>query len=158
MWLERQTDRRGDVATRSGRIGDGGRVLRDRREDGHVVELLQRPRAPPALRRPAAEHHERRTVEVRRRHGRHAVGDAGTGGEDRETGAAGELRVRLGGEGGRLLVPRVDHLHALVARRFVQRPHVASVEREHHVGAVRPKCGDRLLAGVSVDECHAIEP
>ena len=66
-------------------------------------------------------------------------------------GLARELGVRLGGERGGLLVAGVDHLHALVAGRVVQRPDVAAVEREHRVGAERHQRRDGLLAGVPLD-------
>ena len=84
-------------------------------EDRHVVELLQRPGTPPALRRPPAEHDERRPVEPRRRHRRHAVGDAGPGGQRGDARSPGQLGVGLGGERRRLLVAGVDDAHALVA-------------------------------------------
>ena len=132
--------------------------LRDRCQDRDVVELLQRSRAPATLRRPTAEHDHGRPVEVRRRDRRDPVGDAGPGGERGEAGPPGQLRVRLGGERGRLLVAGVDHAHPLVAGRVVERPDVATVEREHHVGAERRQRGDRLLAGVSFDQCHVNRP
>ena len=44
------------------------RVLGDRLEDRDVVELLQAPGAPAGLRGPAAQHHQRRAVEVGRGH------------------------------------------------------------------------------------------
>ena len=134
------------------RIGDRRRRLGDRRQDRHVVELLQRPRAPPTLRRPPAEHDERRPVEPRRRHRRDAVGDARPGGERRQPRSPGELGVGLGGERRRLLVAGVDDPHPLVARGLVERPDVAAVQREHHVGPELPQRGDGLLAGVSLDD------
>ena len=47
------------------RVLDRAGALGDRRDDGHVVHLLQRAGAPSALGRPAAEHDERRAVEPR---------------------------------------------------------------------------------------------
>jgi hypothetical protein len=82
---------------------------------------------------------------------RHPVGDARPRGERGEAGLAGELGVRLGGERRGLLVAGVDHPHALVARRVVQRPDVATVEREHDVGAECHQRGDRLLPGMPFD-------
>ena len=117
-------------------------------DDRHVVQLLQRARPPAPLRRPAAEHHERRAVEPGRGDGRHAVGDAGAGREHGQPRRAGQLGVGLGGEGGRLLVAGVDHPHALVAGRLVERPDMAAVQREHHVDPERPQGGQGLLARV----------
>ena len=124
------------------------RRFRDRRHDRDVVELLQAAGAPPALGRPPTEHDERRTVEVGRRDRRHPVRDARSGGQDGKPRIAGQLGVRLGGERGRLLVASVDHPHALVAGGVVQRPHVAAVEREHHVDAELAHRGDGLLSCV----------
>ena len=156
--FDRQTRRLVHHRTRLRGIGDGGSQLRDRRHDRDVIEFLQRPRAPAALGRPATEHDHRRSVEVRRRDRRHAVGDARTRGQRSDARTSGQLRVRLGGERRRLLVTCVDDAHALVTRRVVERPDVATVEREHHIGAVRTQCGDRLLAGVSRDLCHVTRP
>ena len=132
-------------------VEDGGRRLRDRRQDRHVVELLQRPGAPAQLRGPSAEHDQRRPVEPRRRDRRDAVGDARAGGERGDGRAPGQLGVGLGGERRRLLVAGVDDAHALVAGRLVQRPDVPAVEREHHVDPEGPHRRDRLLAGVALD-------
>ena len=138
------------------RIGDGRRLLGDRLQDRHVVELLQRPGAPPPLRGAPAEHDERGAVEPRRRHRRHAVGDARAGRQGGDPRPPGELGVGLGGERRRLLVARVDDAHALVAGRLVQRPDVPAVEGEHDVDAEPPHRGDRLLAGVPVDVLAAL--
>ena len=69
-------------------------------------------------------------------------------------GPAGELRVRLRGEGGGLLVARVDDPHVPAARRLVQRPDVPTVQGEHHVGPEAADGSDRLLPGVSLDHRH----
>ena len=132
-------------------VEDGGRRLRDRGEDRHVVELLQRPGAPSQLRGPSAEHDEWRTVEPRRRHRRDPVGDAGTGGQRGDGRAAGQLGVGLGGERRRLLVTGVEHPHALVAACLVQRPDVPAVEREHDVDPEGAHGRHRLLAGMALD-------
>ena len=57
------------------RVDHGGGELRDRRQHGDVVELLQRAGAPAQRRGPPAEHDQRRAVEQRRRHRRDAVRD-----------------------------------------------------------------------------------
>ena len=72
----------------AGRRHGAGR-LRDRRDDRHVVELLQRTRAPACLRCAATQHDERRAVEVRGGDRAHAVGDAGPGSEHGEARACG---------------------------------------------------------------------
>ena len=132
-------------------VEDGGRRLGDRGEDRHVVELLQRPGAPAQLRRPSAEHDQRRAVEPRRGHRRDPVGDARSGGQRGHGRAAGQLGVGLGGERRRLLVAGVEHPHALVAARLVQRPDVPTVEGEHDVDPEGPHRRHRLLAGVALD-------
>mgnify|MGYP003337865496 CR=1 FL=1 len=48
----------------------------------------------------------------------------------------------------------VDHAHALIAGSVVQRPDVATVEREHRVGAEGHERGDGLLSGVAVEVTH----
>ncbi len=135
------------VRDRVGRLGDGG-------HDRDVVQLLERARSPPALGRPAAEHHQRRPVEPRRGDGRDPVGDPRPRGQHGQTRGPGELGVGLGGEGGRLLVAGVDHAHALVAGRLVQRPDMAAVEREHHVHAEGRQRSEGLLAGMPGHRAH----
>ena len=138
-----------------GGVGQRARGLRDRRQDRHVVQLLQRAGPPPSLRCPATEHDDRRPVEPRRRHRRHAVGDPRAGRQRGDAGPAGQLGPGLGGERGRLLVAGVDDPHPLVARRLVERPDVPTVEREHHVHAEAAQRGDGLLPGVALDHPHA---
>jgi hypothetical protein len=139
-----------EPAGRSG-VGDGGGQLRDRRQHRHVVELLERARAPARGGGAPTEHHERRTVEHRRRDRRDAVGDARTGGQRRHARPAGELRVGLGGERRRLLVTGVDDAHAALASPLVQRPDVAAVEGEHHVDPELQHRRDGLLSGMPLD-------
>ena len=55
--------------------------LVERRDERHVVDLLQRARAPAHLRRAAAEHDERRAVVAGAGDRAHPVGDAGAGGQ-----------------------------------------------------------------------------
>ena len=136
------------------RIGDRRGRFRDRREDRHVVELLQRSRAPTTLRRASAEHDQRGPVEPRRRHRRDAVRDPRPGGERRQPRLPGQLGVGLGGERRGLFVASVDDTHPLVASCLVERPDVAPVQREHHVGPESPQCRYGLFSGVSLDHFH----
>ncbi len=154
--LDRQAGGLVDHRARLRRVGDRRGRLRDRRQDRDVVEFLQRSGTPASLRRPTTEHDHRGTVEVRRRHRRHPVGDPGPGGQCSETRPSGEFRVRLRGERRRLLVPGVDHAHALVASGVVERPDVPPVQREHHVRAETRQSGNGLLPSVSFDQCHVI--
>ena len=156
--LDREAGRFVHHRTRLLGVGDRGCHLGDRRHDRYVVEFLQRARTPATLRRPPAEHHDGRTVEVRRRDRGHPVGDPRTGRQRSEAGPAGELRVCLRCKRCRLFVAGVDHPHALVTRRVVQRPDVTTVEREHHVGAERSDRRHRLLTCMPRDLCHATRP
>ncbi len=151
--MRRRGEGDGLVDERAGLLGVEDRAgrLRDRGEDRHVIELLQRARAPAQLRGPAAEHDERSAVEPGRCDGRDPVGDAGTSGQRGHGRTPGQLGVGLGGERRRLLMTGVEHAHALVAARLVQRPDVTAVQGEHHVDPERPHRRDRLLAGVPVD-------
>jgi hypothetical protein len=127
-------------------------VLGDRGEKGRVVELLQGAAAPPERRGSPAEHHQRRAVEPRGGHGRDAVGDARSGGEDGQAGAAGQLGRRLRREHGGRLVPDVDDRHRRLSldRAVVQREHVRPGQREHPLDAVRAGDADGDLAAMGV--------
>ena len=77
---------RGSIARR-GQRRDRGRLLHrhrrldQRRDERQVVDLLERARAPAHLRRPPAEHDERRAVLLRARDRAHPVGHPGPGGQ-----------------------------------------------------------------------------
>ncbi len=116
--------------------GCGTCRLRDRRDDRHVVELLQRPGAPPRLRCASAEHEHRRPVERRRRDRAHAVGDTRPGGERGDAGPAGHLGPALGRERRRLLVAGVDEPDAGLDAAVVEREQVPARQREQRVDAV----------------------
>jgi len=90
----------------------GGRGLRDRRDDRDVIELLQRARTPPGLRRAPGEDHHRRAVHVRRRQRAHAIRHPGPRGQRGTPEPARHLRPSLGRERRRLLVPHVDEPQA----------------------------------------------
>ena len=112
-----------------------------------MVDLLERARAPAHLGRAAAEHHERRAVELRAGEGAHPVGDPGAGGQRGDAGLAGRLRVALGRPGRRLLVAGVDQVDALGDAAVVDREQVAAGEREQlRDAAVGERAGDQLAA------------
>jgi hypothetical protein len=161
VWCQRRHDRivddRRDVFDGGDRAGE----LRDGRQQGHVVELLQRAGAPPSLWGATTQHNDCRAVEVRLCDGRHAVGDAGTGREDGEPGPACETGIALGGEGGGLLVPHVDDPSGRIAldRRVEEREDVPTRQREQRVDAEGANGGQRQLAPVVADRgpgivCH----
>ncbi len=143
------------------RGGDGGRyvvgrqdrrgVFRDRGDDRHVIHLLQAAGAPAELRCPAAQHEDGRRVEERARDARDAVGDAGSGGQHREPGPPGQLRDRLGGEHGGLLMADVIERETGLVRRVEQREDMAAGQREHRRHPVRPECGEREVTAVALD-------
>jgi hypothetical protein len=139
------------------RVGDGRRVLRHGGDDRHVVELLQRARAPPPLRRPPSEDDDRRTVEPRGRHGRDPVGDAGSRGQHGQARRPGELGVGLGGERRGLLVAGVDDADTLVAGGFVEGlTRARRVQREHGVDAERAERGEGLLVRRGLRSCARV--
>ncbi len=127
--VERGRDPRG--------IEAGRRRFRDRRDDRHVVELLERTLTPSRLRCAPTDDQHGRAVEPHARDRAHAVRDTRSRGQRGDADAPGRLREPLGGERRSLLVPGVDqpdpHLHATV----VERPDVAAVEREDGVDVVR---------------------
>ena len=149
---ERLVDRRGD--RRGGVLGPG--PLGDRREQRHVVHLLERAPAPLVVGRPAAEHHEGRAVEPRRRHGAHAVGDARPRGDHGEPGGAGEPAGGLRREYRRLLVPHVDEAQRRIGldRAVVQRENVPAGQGEHGRHAVPLRDGDGVRSRVPRKRCH----
>ncbi len=116
----------------------GPGALGDRGQQRHVVHLLQRAGTPQVVRRPAADHHQGRAVEVSAGHRADAVGDAGTRGDHGQARVAGQPAGGLGGEHGGLLVPHVDQPHRRRALdgRVVEREHVAAGEGEHDVHPV----------------------
>ena len=69
---ERLVHQRRDLGRRPGRLGEP----RQRRDERHVVDLLERAHPPAHRRRTAAEHDHRRAVHQRRAHRAHRVGDA----------------------------------------------------------------------------------
>ena len=130
-------------------LGPG--ALGDRGEQQRVVDLLQAARAPAVIRRPAAQHDHRGPVEVRRGDRADAVRHPRAGGEDRQAGAAGEPRRRLGREHRGLLVPDVDQAHRRVGldRPVVEGEHMPAGEGEHRGHVVPAGGGHRPRAAVT---------
>ncbi len=131
--------------------GRGARRLRDRRDDRHVVELLQRSGAPPRLRRASAEDEHRRPVERRRRDGAHAVRDARPRGQRGCAGPARHLRPTLRRERRRLLVARVDQPDAGLDAAVVEREEVPARQREQRVDVVAAQRLGRQPAAVGLE-------
>ena len=137
-----------------GRLGDRAPVsltvsarLGQRGDERDVVDLLERPRAPAHLRRPAAEHDQRRAVLLRAGDRAHPVGHAGPGGQRRDPGLARRLRPALGRPGRRLLVANVDDPDPLVLAAVEDREQVAAGEREELVTPrERERAGDEAPA------------
>ena len=113
----------------------GRREPRERGHKRHMVDLLQRPLAPPQRRSPSAEHHQRRLVLLGCGHRAHAVGDARPGRERCHARAARHLRPALGRERGRLLVPGVHQPDAFAAATVVEREQMTAGQGEHGVDA-----------------------
>ena len=162
--VERDVDERGTSVGRArgpqrgvDELGDlfrrrcGARRLRDRRDDRHVVELLQRPGAPSRLRCASAEHQHRRPVERRRRDGAHAVGDARPRGQRGGAGPAGHLGPTFGRERRRLLVACVDQPDAGLDAAVVQREEVPARQREQRVDVVAAERLGRQPATVGLE-------
>ena len=126
------------ASDRVGRLRGRGEP-RQRRDERHVVDLLQRTLPPAQRRRPTAEDHQRRLVLLRGGHRAHAVGDAGTGGQSRDPGQPGHLRPAFGGERGGLFVSRVDQPDVLGAAAVVDREQVAAREGEDRVDPAGPQ-------------------
>ena len=109
-----------------------------------MVDLLQRAGAPAQLRRPPAEHADRRAVRLGAGDRADAVGHPGPGGQRRDADPARRLRESLGGEGGRLLVADVDDLDPLGPAAVVDREKVPAGEREEVADAPRrQRLGDK---------------
>ena len=129
---QRVVDEPGDLRRRL----RGDRRLRQGRDEGDVVDLLQGALAPAHGRRAAAEHDERRPVLLGRAERAHPVRDAGAGGEGGHAGLPRDLRPPLGGEGGGLLVPGVDEVDPLRPAPVVDREEVTAGQREELRDAV----------------------
>ena len=132
-------------------MGDGRRPLRDRLHHVDLAEAaLQRQPLIIDERAAAADDEDRDAVEVGVRHGRDHVGDAWSGGDDRDADLAGRARPAIGGVAGRLLVPRVDELHAVVHGGLEDRVKVAAVQREDALDARRLQHSNQDLAAVNL--------
>ena len=125
----------------------GERPLGDRGQDGDVVELLERARPPAGLRRPTAQHHQRRAVEPGGGDRANRVGHAGPGGDRGHPRAAGQLGQRLGGENRGLLVANVvEGYVALLHRGVIQREDMAPRQGEKLLHTEGGQCGQHLIA------------
>ena len=128
--LEGGRDRLVDQPRDRGRGVGGTGQLGERRDEWHVVDLLERSHPPAARRRTPAQHQHRRAVGLRRRQRAHAVGHARSGSQRADADPARGLRPTLRGEGRRLLVAHVHDVDALLAAAVVDREEVAAGQRE----------------------------
>ena len=112
------------------RLLDRLRRLDQRRDEGQVIDLLQRARAPAHLRRPPAEHADRRAVGLGAGDRADPVGHARARGQRRDARPPRRLGEALGGEGRGLLVADVDDLDPLLLAAVVDREQVPAGERE----------------------------
>ena len=126
----------------------GGGEPGQRRDERHMVDLLQRPLPPAQRGRPPAEHHQRRLVLLCGGHRAHPVGDAGTRGQRGDAGHPGHLRPAFGGERGGLLVAGVDQPDALGAAAVVDGEQVPAGQREDRVDAAGPQPAGDQVSGV----------
>ena len=119
--------------------------LGDRGQQRRMVDLLQAARAPAVVGGPAAQHDDRRAVEVRRHDRADAVGHTGACRHHRQARGPGQPGRRFRGEHRRLLVPDVDQREwgIRVHCRVVQREDVPAGQREHGRDAVPPCRLDR---------------
>ena len=112
------------------------RELDQRRDERHVVDLLQRALPPAHRGRTAAEDEHRRSVLLGGGQRAHPVRHARPRGQRRHAGTAGHLGPALGGERGGRLVADVDDVDALRAAAVVDREQVAARQREQLRDAV----------------------
>ncbi len=114
-----------------------------------MVHLLERAHAPAGHRRASADDEHRAVVALRLGERRGRVRHARPGGDRGHAALARDLGPTLGGERGRLLVPKIDHADAMLDRARQHRPDVRAVEGEQvtDCGALERK-GDQL-AGVA---------
>ena len=132
-----EIERRGCHRRDPGRVLDRLRVLDQRRDEGEVIDLLQRAGAPAHLRRPPAEDADRRPVRLGAGDRAHPVGHSGARGERRDPDVPGRLREALGGERCGLLVADVDDLDPLRPAAVVDREKVPARQREEMADPAR---------------------
>ncbi len=128
--------------------GRGGGESSQRRDEWHVVDLLQRTHAPSAGGCPAAEDQQRRRILLGGGHGAHAVGDARARSQRGDAGLTRHLRPALGRERGGLLVSGVDQPDTLAAATVVDREQMAARQREDGVDPAGFEPAGDQLAGM----------
>ena len=128
----------------------GGGEPGQRRDERHMVDLLQRTLTPAQRGCPAAEHEQRRLVLLGGGHGTHPVGHAGTGGQRRDAGHPGHLRPALGRECRGLLVPGVDQPDALGTASVVDGEQVPAGQGEDRVDAAGAQSAGDQVSGADL--------
>ncbi len=127
---------RRQVQRRRGHRGDPPRLLHglgrldQRRDEGKVVDLLQRARAPAHLRRPPAQHSDRRVVRLCPGDRAEAVGNARPRGQRRDAQPPRRLRHPLGGKDGGLLMPHIDDPDPLLLAAVIYGEQMSPRQRE----------------------------
>ncbi len=120
----------------------------DAQEQIDLLDLLQRPLAGIESRGRAADEQERRVGGEGVGDPGQRVGNARPGGDHRDSKAARETRVGIGGVGGALLVPGVDDPDAYIDAAGVDRSDVQPGEREDRGDLLaREHPGDQFAAG-----------
>ena len=127
---QRQVERRRGHRRDPARLLHRLRRLDQRRDEGQVIDLLQRARAPAHLRRPPAEHADRRVVRLRAGDRADPVGHPRPRGQRRDADPPRRLRHPLGGEDGGLLVAHVDDPDPLLFAAVVDGEQMPPRERE----------------------------
>ena len=141
--------------TDGGRLVHGPGALGDRGQQRRVVQFLQPARAPAAVRGPAGQHNEGRSVEMGGCHRTDPVGDARAGSQHGQARLPRQARGCLGGEHGRLLVPDIDDRHWRIGSHsaVVEREDVPARQREHGLDAMlarRRHCPGAAMPGLLI--------
>ena len=126
-----------EVVGRSQRAGAARHGLHDR----DVVDALQRPEIVLRHRRAAADQQDRSALELRIGDRRHAVGDTGPRGRERDAQLARQHRMAVRHVHGGAFIAHVDNPHFALGQVVPDRLDVAALEAVH---AVNTAPGDKL--------------
>jgi len=130
---------------------DRARPLRDRAQDAHLVDRLERKLVVVGERTaPANQHHRDRVHEGIGDPG-DRIGHARTRGDDGDAGTAGGARPSIGHVRGGLFVTGVDHAEVVARRGRVNRIEMPAVEGENFTHALAFERAHHHLAAVDLD-------